>query len=288
VLRQATFTVLFLFIASHSITVAQDETPKTDPIKPSTLEEVVKKLDLGKANIQDGKEMVLIGTFPNDRLKSLMEIGQKSAEQAMKALKFEKDEKPFSEKLRVFILPSKGSFLTFLRSIEQRRIEGSETDSIDLRRDPPHVAILIEDAKPGLVDTTFGNLIAAAVLRSKSSPGVVPNWFRDGFTKYVQIKGNPKVAAVDKPNQRKLVLARTRKVSDAWNHSDPKEQVLIAASLIEFLATGPDADKFSKIVGGFRPNEDNEIPDFDGVLKTAGIGWDKLETSWKAWAQKAR
>jgi hypothetical protein len=65
---------------------------------------------------------------------------------------------------------------------------------------------------------------------------------------------------------------------------DASEAAILQWSLVDFLAYGPEAAKFPKLVNGFKPDDGQPMKTFAQALEAAEMTADKLDKSWREWA----
>ena len=77
---------------------------------------------------------------------------------------------------------------------------------------------------------------------------------------------------------------RGGRIADLWGETKPANAGVLAASFAEYLAYGPGAANFLKLVSGFRPGENGEMPSVQQALEAAGWkDWNALDAAWRKW-----
>src|SRR5207237_933182 len=83
---------------------------------------------------------LLLGSVPNKSLKEVGAALEKQLAAAVKALLLDRED-PWAGKLAVYLFAERGHYNSFVRTIEQRRVEEDELGCFDvLKNERPHVA----------------------------------------------------------------------------------------------------------------------------------------------------
>jgi hypothetical protein len=251
----------------------------------------LKKLDIANPIIQETDDLFVCGTAAADKAKALADHLQKHYTATAKALRFEGNEGPWKGRLAIYVFPDRKLYASFVRTVEQRRPEGEETGSSEVRSDEPHVAVTAEPgAAAGVLEAEAVRQVAAALLSRRASPAELPEWFKTAFARAVQMRTDPKLAGNDRVKVRQLLARRVNpiKPSDGWMGSEEKEKPLVAASVVEYLVFGPESAKFPMLLTGFRASEENVSPNMDTALKAAGMTAEGLDKAWRKWVQSGK
>jgi len=92
-------------------------------------------------------------------------------------------------------------------------------------------------------------------------------------------------------NDRKKVQIIARKVSsvgDIWNGSDADATPLLQASVMEFIAFGPQSSKLADFLKGFVPEENGDAKSAEQALDSSGIVAKNLLGAWKVWVLSSK
>ena len=74
---------------------------------------------------------------------------------------------------------------------------------------------------------------------------------------------------------------------DVWAGTlDGEEAAVLNASVVDFLAYGPDSAKFAKFVIGFKPTDGQEKAAATQALEAAGLIAEKVDARWRVWVIK--
>jgi hypothetical protein len=109
----------------------------------------------------------------------------------------------------------------------------------------------------------------------------------------VRADGNTARLANHKARVRTAVLGTKARPSivrpiDVWGGLKTKDSPVIAASFVEYLMFGPDAEKFPKFLAAFKPSDDQPFPSVAAAL--ADLQWspEALEIGWKQWVARGK
>ncbi len=246
-----------------------------------------KRVFLGKGPAShETAHLVLFGAVPNKAPKDVGAALERHYALAAKALAMEHQE-PWPGKLSVFCLNERGLYTSFIRVVQQRRIEEGEAGSFHIEEDWPYVV-----AGPPLskldppIDGQAGEQLAAALL-SKKGGAKLPLWMLSGFGRATHLRGGT-FAALTAEHRRAYVLVaknkRTLKDVTGGGLADD-EATILRASVMEYLAYSNRIARFVPLVEGFRPSDTVAEPTFDTALKSANLALDRLDQSWQAWVK---
>ena len=262
--------------------------------------EKMAKAGLKKTTVVETTDLIVHSTWPEAKAKSLAAGVQKVYESTHKSLKFEKADTLWPGKLTVFFIPERKEFNAFIRLVEQRKPDSSDTSSVQVRGKEPYILVGVEtDSKLTDADMTteVGEAVAEALLNIKAgvTAGAValPGWITTGFGKLMthRVDGNATKLAAHKAKVRTLYSkgkAAPLQAADAWAETKTKETDTVAMSVVEFLLFGPDPTKFTKVLSGFKPNDERPKPTLVQALEVADYTPDTLDAAWKAWLAKGK
>jgi hypothetical protein len=111
----------------------------------------------------------------------------------------------------------------------------------------------------------------------------LPGWVRDGFARAATARAEPKLYAGERAKIRAAGADRGRRLADVWG-GEGKDPEYLAASLMDYLAFGPEAAKLLALLKAFTPGEDGNPPAAPAALEAAKIDAKALEVAWKKWA----
>ena len=278
----------------------QDEATDLSKKQAAAVESAVKKLELKKIGRAEGKYASIVTTLPEDKAKLMAQAADKFYEAAVGLLKFDDSAKPWPGKLAIYVFAERSGFTDFLRTVEMRRPEPEDKDSVSLRGDTPHLAMFLsgEGKNAAPAELEVGEDVAGALFRAKAGAGaVVPTWLKKGFTRAVRWKLNPQFAAFERGKVRPMLVDGRKgvawpkgfapvKVPQLWGDELAEiDRERLAASVIEFMTAGPDAAKFGPSLSALRESDENKNPNFDSVMKAFGKEKaEDFEAAWKAWA----
>jgi hypothetical protein len=258
----------------------------------------LKQAEIANAVTVETDDLIVCATLPEDRAKTLAAGLQKCYLTARKPLGYEEKEQPWTGKLTYYFVTEPRQFKTFMRAVVGESPRDSEYH-FALKGDAPYVLDLAEVSSPAAQPEMFGEagaLVAVAVLNAKTGSGVtLPDWARMGFGRAVSLRAegpnSPRVTAY-RSRAKSAVLGGSgkppAKLSDVWDGTG-RDGPVLATSLMDFLAFGPKAADFPKVVSALKPGDNNTPPALPMALETAtGMKWMDLELAWKKWVQSGK
>ena len=257
-----------------------------------------------KANLKAGKvtlvtaetaDLIVSAPYPPERVAKLAAEVQKTYTAALKGLKYEAKDDPVAGKLAVYILTDPKAHKIFLLQAFKRAPRPNGAVEMDLRGDTPQLVISAgADGKPTEASSTAqaSRAVAAALLNVKAGTTTgeagLPGWLESGFGDAVALRaeGNaPKLAA--HAAKVKALAQKSRGVAlqlkAAYGEAPSADSELVATSLVEYLAFGPDAAKFPAFLGGLKSVEGAEAPTAWAALTAAGWDATAIEAAWLRW-----
>jgi hypothetical protein len=231
---------------------------------------------------------------PKSHERRMKEIGaslEKYYEQARKPLGYEK-EAPWPGKVAVYLIPDRDDFTKFVRRVEKRRVEAEDAGSHWAEDDLPHaVGGPPRGRTDPSVEVQAGEQLAAALLVKKAGTKVpLPGWLLSGFGRATGYHARPGDRAVAEERRKAAALVRKgHTAQEIWGTTlEAEEAPILEASLADFLAYGPLQSKFSALVQGFRPEENQDKKTTDQALQVISVPVDRLNARWREWAVGGR
>jgi hypothetical protein len=254
----------------------------------------LKKADLSKANILETDNFFVVGMTTDEKAKALGALLEKVVPIARKGLHYDAKEEAWKGKLAVYYLPETRDFKSLIRTVFMTK---PESVHYDVRSDTPLVVDPVEvSGKASEADLYAVNArnVAGAYLKARGTTANIPYWLLNGFgratalraegltsTRYQSFKKLAKSAASTYGGKGNPPAA----IGDLWSENPPSNADLISASFVEYMAYGPGADNFLKLVYGFRPDENGNPVSVAQAFEAAG--WKDiaaLEKAWQKWA----
>jgi hypothetical protein len=222
--------------------------------------------------------------------RQLKEVGaslEKQLALVRPVLKIGPKEELWPGKLTVYLLEERSIFNTFMRTIARKRPSPDDSGVFSLNA-PPYIAASPPQQKyhPGL-EGQAGEQLAAALL-AKKCRDTLPDWLVAGFGRAILWRSAPGTYFQERTQVKKLVRSYT--ADDVWSGKpNAEDAALLRASLVEFLAFGPGANYFSKILDGFKPGENGQPKTTLDALKSIRADFpDTIGSTWPAWVAKGR
>ncbi|MDB5310581.1 MAG: hypothetical protein JWO38_4783 [Gemmataceae bacterium] len=286
--RRALPVAGFLLALAAPVSPADEVSDKQRKVAEANL----KKADIAKMVTVETDNLIVCAPLTETRAKTVAETAQKTFKVARKALQYDEKEEPWKGKLTVYYLPERQNFTQFMRLVVGLRVE--TTSHVAIRGDEPYVvsgAEISAKATDADIAAELGPLVGGALLSSKAGPAnPIPGWVRNGFGRAASVRAdgpNGKRFAGYKAQARIAVLGGAGKppapVAEAWG--DRPDADLIATSLMDYLAFGPEGKNFPKFVSALRLNENGEPPTAAMVFENAMLKQNTLDAAWKKWVQ---
>jgi hypothetical protein len=231
----------------------------------------------------ESANLLLFGTIPESRIKALAATLEKQCAVAVKALQFEKDEKPWVGKLAVYVFADRAQFRSFVRQVQKRSPDDAEHGTQDIKNEAPHVATAAGKGRDApTAEVVAGQQLAAALLASRAKDVPLPEWLVVGFGRATAAQAAGVPPAVRKRTAREL--ARRLRASDAWNEALPAEQrFALAAGVADYLFYGKGADKPADFLLAFRPSDEQPMKSVADALSAIKLTPELLEAGYARW-----
>lgn len=289
-MRTVVCTLLFVVLTAASVVVSQPPAaPKTDPALVEYLREQFAQLKHSTVTVVDTPHVLVVSTLEAGKLRQLSSKIEKAVPIVRESLGFKADENPWSVKLVVCYLPEPRDFNAFVRLVLKQRPERVHY-SLDSER-----PLLVTAAQAPGVNTETDRLnlivsqVAIAFLRGKQQQAQMPYWLPAAYGRICALRaeGLRSTRYVAYRNQaRQLARDNRIKLSQLWDSEEVSPQTeLLADTFVEFLAFGPNPDKFAALLTQLRRVNNDNPPMFRQAL--AAIGWsyenNDLEQAWRQW-----
>jgi hypothetical protein len=226
---------------------------------------------------------LFFGAVPESRVKAITASLEKHYAAAFKGLQFEKDAKPWTGKLAVYILPDRGQFRSFVRQVEKRSPDDAEQSSTSIRGDTPHIVVGPGQGKDAVTpDTQAGYEVAAALLSARGRGTALPEWLVQGFSRATSAQAANIAPSIRKKLARQL--AGRLKAADAWNDMLSIDQRLpLATSVADFLFYGKGVAKPGDFLVAFRPDDEKPTKTAADALEAVNLKPEQFEVGYLKW-----
>jgi hypothetical protein len=249
--------------------------------------ENLKKAGLAKPTVVETNQFIVATMLSEEKAKALGAALEKVVPVARKSLEFEAKEEAWKGKLAVYYLPDSRDFKNFVRTVVVAQPGGVH---YDVRADEPFVVDPVEVSLKATEADQFANAaanVAGAYLKAKGSSALLPEWLVGGFGRVTAMRAegvNSKRYLAYKTTAKGLAN-KGAKPTELWAETKPANAELLANSFAEYLAYGPGAPNFVKLVYGYRPDANGNPTSPEAAFEAAG--WKDLamlETAWRKWA----
>lgn len=270
---------------------------------------VKQQKELAKANLKSAKltmgtgesESLLVFTpYPDEKVQTLATNLQKTYASALKALKYDATDPPYTGKLTVMIFTDPKLYKTFALVAQKRSMKPKETHDFQLRGDTPSMTLLAgSSGKPteATVTAEAAKLVAAALLNNKAGTTTayagLPTWLETGFGNavYLRAEGNTAKLAAHKAKIRSLnskTSGTALQLKYLWSDTDTPDLDTVTTSFAEYLVYGPGADKFASILSAFKPAEGNDSPTIETAFAAVEWKMPDVEQGWRKWVASSK
>jgi hypothetical protein len=149
-----------------------------------------------------------------------------------------------------------------------------------------HAVAAVMPGKGPSVESLAGQQVAGLLLMRKAGKGTpVADWLVTGFGRATAYRVQPREAFVLAERKQARVLSVKRKASEVWAGSvEAEEADAMQGSVADFLAYGPGAGRFLKLVNGFKLEEGMKTRSTAQAMEAAGIKVANVDRLWKKWA----
>jgi len=296
---------LFAVLVGENLVRAQDRAEEAKK-QLAVVGAAWKQAELSKMNTSETADLIVVTSLPDAKVKSLALAGQKAYNLAWKTLQYEETDKPWPGKLTIIYFDKRDDYTKYMRKVVLEKPSPKETARLMLRGTEPTVLVVLASDAKGTDDELFTemvNAVSLALLKHKSgatAPSAgnfdLPDWLTFGFSRNIlgRLEGQAVKLTAYRAKVRPIALARLPKGSavltaqSLWTGERPKEFDAMAVSLVEYFAFGPENMRFTKLIIGFRPGENGEVPTTDKALELLELKWDALDKSWKSWIVKGK
>jgi hypothetical protein len=270
-------------IAVHPAGAADDETAAVIAKQKLTADANWKTMQLPPAAKAESANFLIYGTIAEPRLKALAGVLEKQSATAAKALQYDKDSRPWTGKLAVYVFTDRGQFRSFIRQIEKRSPDDGEQATVSVSGEVPHIAVGPGQGKEaGTPEVQAGHEVAAAVLAARAKATPVPEWLVQGFARATAAQATNTPAGVRKRTARQLV--GRFKASDAWNDMLPAEQRLpLATSVADYLFYGKGLTRPADFLMAFRPDDEKPMKTAVDALDAVKLTPEQFEVGYLKW-----
>jgi len=272
--------------------LAQDATKKPEATK-EIAQSVWDKLNAGPASVFESNKIILmLPKSAEAKSKDIASNLEKYYENSAKSVGYKEDNTPWNGKLMVFILPEREQFVAFVRRVEKRSPSSDNHGSFGLLEGVPYMAS--GPTKPK--DFSSSELQAykemgGALLRSKAGEKTpLPDWVVDGFGRAVhwRVQGANNKTVQNDRRKVQIIARKVSSVNEVWSGTDVEAAPLLQASVMEFIAFGPQSAKLPDFLKGFIPEENGDAKSAEQALDSSGLLAKNILGAWKVWVLSSK
>jgi hypothetical protein len=190
-------------------------------------------------------------------------------------------------KLTVYLIVDRRLFSTFMRTIAKQRPSADDSGVFSLRGAQTFVGACPPQTKyDPTLENQAGEQLAAAIL-SQRGGGALPDWLTAGFGRATSWRAAPGAYFTERNAARRLI--KLHSINDIWDGKlNAEEAPVLRASLVEFLAYGPGAESFPKLIEAFKPAPNGPAKTVADALKAVRFEPERLNQRWRVWAATGR
>lgn len=267
-------------LCAASAVAVDDDAASVIAKQKLTVETNCKTLQMSPAGRAETANFLIYASSTGPRLATNLE---KQYATAFKGLQFDKDAKPWTGKLTVYVFSDRGQFRSFVRQIEKRSPDDGEQASMRLEGDAPHIAVAAGQGKDAVTpDTQAGYQVALALLSARSKGTQLPEWLTQGFARATSAQAAGTPASVRKRVARQL--AGRTKPAEAWNDMlSIEDRLPLATSIADYLFYGKGLSRPADFLLAFRPDDDQQAKTAADALEAIKLPMEKFEAGYLAW-----
>lgn len=236
-------------------------------------------------------------TFDREQLKEWGATYDELLKETRKALALEGDgKKPmWLGKMAIYLFEDRRDYNSFVRGVLKKRPQDVGTGAYSLRTEEAFVTATKPTSKdePSVDVSTADQLITAIFQKFAGENNAIPDWVMQGFVTATtwRTADNEMLKKKTEADRKKVLALLNRKPARSCKEIfggtvSGEDAYLLRGSLIEYLAYGPDADKFPALLKAFRPEMPNQGPKpIDAVLATIKLYPEKLDRVWINWVK---
>lgn len=291
---RARLVLCFALSAALAVAHRADAQDKTDGAQArAAAVENLKKVKIDKPTVTESENFVVAGTMPEEKAKALAAVLERAYAVGRKGAQLGEKDFAWKGKLVVYYLPDAGEFKRLMRTVFQEQADGAYAN---FKLEPP---ALVDPAdapgKPTEADLYFNTAarVCGELVRAKGTgTQEVPGWLRDGFGRAsaMRAEGTTAKRYAAYKSAARAAVQRGAKLDDVLSGTKTPAGDVPATSFAEFLAYGPRAADFGKLIDALRPSDENPTPTVQ-AQGFAALGWKDAaaaEAAWKRWVQTGK
>lgn len=281
-MKPLTLGIVVSAIMLLSCGLRADEKAETIAKQKAAAESLWKKMEFEKTPaLVESSHFLLFSRLPEARTKTLSSQLERNYATAIRGLKFDKDEKPWSGKLAIFVLGDNSDFVNFMRRAQKRSPREGEVVFVSIAGDEPLMVI----GEPESTITPENQAVyelSISLLKRKMGAGDPPDWVAAGFARATAYRtGNPNA----KTRGFKTPIAP---FSALWSDQASAElRYATGAYIVDYVAYGPGNSMLTNFLSAIRPGENGEAPGAEQILKTTGGDAALFELYARRWTKPA-
>ncbi len=214
-----------------------------------------KKMEFGKDTppVHETPNLLVYSRLSEAKTKSLASGMEKILSAALKPLKYDAMDRPWTGKLTVYVLKDRGEFVEFMRKIVRKSPEDDEVGTNTISGDTATITVGAPRTGMEEPDEIAQFELSNVLLKRKLGGAEPPSWLVTGFARASVHRATNKTAkAASAPN----ILFK-----DLWNEKlNPQVIAKAATYFVDFMAYGPMSDSFTDFVNALRPGENDAKP----------------------------
>lgn len=193
-------------------------------------------------------------------------------------------------KMTVYLFSEKKNINSLIRSVEKRRPSDVGLGSFYLKGEQVHLTACTPAAKedPSQEQQAIRQLLDASIQKFGGDNNGIADWMIQGFLDATAWENNAKQREAEMKEVKALADHKKtpKNTRDLFSNAlTGREAYLIRTSLVDFLAYGPNQEKFPELLRAFKV-EMNRQKTIDEVLGAVDTNQTKLNRQWLLWVRK--
>jgi hypothetical protein len=262
-------------------------------------QELCKRILEGDPFVQvESDNFLMFASKPVDekQAKALSENLEANYATARKGLRLDEKKALWPGKLSVYLFGERRMMNSLIRAVEKKRPQDVGLGSYFVKGEAAHIVACAPMSKddPAIEAQALQQLFSVILARVAGENNGIPEWFIQGFMDATAWRSATDEAGIKQREALKkkalaLVNGKTpRGAKELFAGTlSGDELVVIRGSVLEFMAYGPESDKFPDLLKAFKV-EENRQKSIDDVLVSIDSNQTKFSRHWVSWVRTGK